>query len=267
MTATQTTPPAPLREQGIDSFRDVTRDNYAGLCALYGVDDIQPLPAAALSVDLELGGGQQVLLALPQGYEAVLAGVASVGLPAPSVTVGRQVFAPGSAASLPLDDAPSPIPVRVEDGDQATVQVKISCVPSLHTMDAWRVSIYRALVQGYERQLAASRGQASPPQAESLLATAGVSVPVPVGSVLAFAGQLDAGQGAGNSPIEAFGWMRCDGRALQAELYPELFAVLGYAYGGSGAQFNIPTLPDMQAGTAHLPYIIKFTAGFAPLRR
>jgi microcystin-dependent protein len=74
---------------------------------------------------------------------------------------------------------------------------------------------------------------------------------LPVGSVTAFAGTLGAPDSAGaattvtpqdyvTDPIEAWGWMFCDGRSLPACDYPELFAVLGYVYGGSGNQFLIP---------------------------
>jgi hypothetical protein len=68
---------------------------------------------------------------------------------------------------------------------------------------------------------------------------------LPVGSVSAFAGALgptDAStpQGFTTSPVEAWGWMACDGRALSTATYQELFAVLGYVYGGSGNQFCIP---------------------------
>lgn len=74
---------------------------------------------------------------------------------------------------------------------------------------------------------------------------------VPVGSVIAFAGALGPASYAGSSatgepadftthPIEAWGWMSCDGRSLSAAVYPELFAVLGYVYGGASEMFNIP---------------------------
>lgn len=39
---------------------------------------------------------------------------------------------------------------------------------------------------------------------------------------------------------EAQGWMLCDGRALACSAYPELFAVLGYLYGGQADSFHIP---------------------------
>lgn len=61
----------------------------------------------------------------------------------------------------------------------------------------------------------------------------------PVGAVLAFAGPLGA---QGTDPLEAWGWMYCDGRSLSTHLYPELFAALGYVYGGEDASFKIPDL-------------------------
>ena len=66
----------------------------------------------------------------------------------------------------------------------------------------------------------------------------------PVGSVLAFAGTLGNGGSSQHAtePLEAWGWMYCDGRSLSTHLYPELFAALGYVYGGGGAQFKIPDL-------------------------
>ncbi len=78
---------------------------------------------------------------------------------------------------------------------------------------------------------------------------------VPVGSVITFAG--DVGKPVSEpkdeavqspikdekhvtDPLEAWGWMVCDGRTLSVSLYPELFAALGYLYGGSNDTFNIP---------------------------
>ena len=43
--------------------------------------------------------------------------------------------------------------------------------------------------------------------------------------------------------IEALGWMVCDGRALDANKFPALYAVLGTRYGAPGAgQFCLPDL-------------------------
>ena len=37
-------------------------------------------------------------------------------------------------------------------------------------------------------------------------------------------------------------WLMCDGAPLQTATYPELFAVIGYAWGGAGGSFNTPNL-------------------------
>ncbi len=76
----------------------------------------------------------------------------------------------------------------------------------------------------------------------------------PVGAVMPFAGGLgasipDTAKPANTpasasppvtEPLEAWGWMLCDGRSLDTKSYPELFAALSYLYGGSGDNFNIP---------------------------
>lgn len=41
---------------------------------------------------------------------------------------------------------------------------------------------------------------------------------------------------------EPSGWLFCDGRELQISLYPKLFLVIGYRYGGAGGYFLLPDL-------------------------
>lgn len=55
--------------------------------------------------------------------------------------------------------------------------------------------------------------------------------PNPVGSLQAYAGP--------NAPT---GWLLCDGSSYSTSAYPELYDAIGYAYGGSGANFNVPDL-------------------------
>lgn len=38
------------------------------------------------------------------------------------------------------------------------------------------------------------------------------------------------------------GWLLCDGSSYATATYPNLFAAIGYAYGGSGANFTVPDL-------------------------
>ncbi len=49
--------------------------------------------------------------------------------------------------------------------------------------------------------------------------------------------------------LEAWGWMVCDGRKLEIELYPQLFEVLGSTYNvwpvDSSREFNIPDYRGM----------------------
>ena len=72
------------------------------------------------------------------------------------------------------------------------------------------------------------------------------SVIVPTGGIL----NLQAGATSNICPIATIlmmavqsapiGWIPCDGRSAGTTSYPELFAVIGYTYGGSGAIFKIP---------------------------
>jgi microcystin-dependent protein len=66
---------------------------------------------------------------------------------------------------------------------------------------------------------------------------------MPVGSVIAFAGEI---RRSGDAPHETnlpmFNWLKCDGASLNLADYPELFCALGYRYGGKGDVFKLPDL-------------------------
>jgi microcystin-dependent protein len=40
------------------------------------------------------------------------------------------------------------------------------------------------------------------------------------------------------------GFLECNGQSVSTSTYAALFAVIGYTYGGSGANFNVPDLTD-----------------------
>ena len=54
---------------------------------------------------------------------------------------------------------------------------------------------------------------------------------VPVGTMVMFGGAA--------APTN---WMLCNGASLNTATYAALFAVIGYAFGGSGVNFNLPNL-------------------------
>lgn len=54
---------------------------------------------------------------------------------------------------------------------------------------------------------------------------------MPAGSIMAYA-----------STTPPSGWVACDGASYATATYPNLFAVIGYSFGGSGANFNVPNL-------------------------
>ena len=66
---------------------------------------------------------------------------------------------------------------------------------------------------------------------------------IPVGLVMMYGGTTNPPGGK---------WAICNGAEVETAAFPELFNVLGYAYGGSGGRFKIPNLVDhfpLGAGT------------------
>jgi len=58
---------------------------------------------------------------------------------------------------------------------------------------------------------------------------------IPVGTIVPFV--------SGYNQVP-YGWIPCDGRSVVGATYPELSSVIGYQYGGSGANFNVPDLTN-----------------------
>lgn len=42
------------------------------------------------------------------------------------------------------------------------------------------------------------------------------------------------------STQDQLGWLKCDGRSISKTVYSELHAIIGYSFGGSGDNFNLP---------------------------
>jgi hypothetical protein len=58
-----------------------------------------------------------------------------------------------------------------------------------------------------------------------------IAADLPIGTVIYFA--------ASSAPI---GWFECDGRNLDTQSFPDLFAAIRYTYGGGGVNFRLPDL-------------------------
>lgn len=73
-----------------------------------------------------------------------------------------------------------------------------------------------------------------------------MNVIIPPGTVIAFAGTIDpktymCGEYCyGPGPRNNTGWILCDGSSVMQSLFPHLFRVTGYLYGGGAGTFNIP---------------------------
>jgi len=52
------------------------------------------------------------------------------------------------------------------------------------------------------------------------------------------------------------GWLLCDGTAYSQLTYSALFAVIGTTFGGSGINFNVPTIANLNSNS-RLRYCIK----------
>lgn len=74
----------------------------------------------------------------------------------------------------------------------------------------------------------------------------------PTGSVVAYAGA-----------VKPDGWLFCRGQALATASYPDLFATLGYTFGGSGSTFNLPALQQRVPVGAGTGYALGATGGAA----
>ena len=161
--------PPPPASLGINSFKDITGTNYPGLCAIYGVTDIQPPPQPAKVVAAVLRGGEETQIAIPPGYSARTASAACVtippGLTPPSILVGCQAVAAG--ATVPLDplgqDLTVPIAVAESAGasppaaPESVVTVEIGCEPTQNAMDQWCIDIYGGIVAAYRDSLVLRR--------------------------------------------------------------------------------------------------------------
>ena len=58
-------------------------------------------------------------------------------------------------------------------------------------------------------------------------------------------------------------WRQCNGSTLSQTTYPDLFSIIGYTYGGSGDNFNLPNLQNNFIVGAGDGYNLNATGGSA----
>jgi microcystin-dependent protein len=80
----------------------------------------------------------------------------------------------------------------------------------------------------------------------------------PIGSIMMWPGSLNK---LPNSPFDY--WIPCNGATLSATAYPELFAILGYKYGGTDDNFNVPDMRNLFVTGAGDTYNLSATGGSA----
>lgn len=151
--------PLSLEQQGIYDYGDITAQNSVTLAGYYGVETITPPPAESRCVSVTLRAGEQVKLAIPQGYRVV--GVQVECAPTPpcdqglSVLVGAQAIPVnsersgvalfGEENSLPAMVVGQPEDTSPPSGMGIGVSVRARCEPTPNHWAQWQIATYNAL--------------------------------------------------------------------------------------------------------------------------
>lgn len=166
-------PVSPQEAFGLNSFEDITRENYAEICATYHVTQVSPPPPRSVLIGTTLRGDDEQALSVPAGFRAVEAKAECTSDPAsppqspPPVLIGSVLLTDGTSQKLPpysdgmsipvSSAAPSPglppLPEGSPPSDGASkailTNVEVVCEPTPERMNEWRISVYRSVVEGY----------------------------------------------------------------------------------------------------------------------
>lgn len=113
--------------------------------------------------------------------------------------------------------------IRILIGNVSNIELKVDNSVVLATRD-WAEKTFLKLIDAYNKQESDER------YAQKSDVTDGLKI----GSYLLWSSQS----------VTPAGFLVCDGRSLKKSEYAELFTVIGYTYGGSGDDFNIPNFSD-----------------------
>ena len=133
---------------------------------------------------------------------------------------GPAQFVPALAAALDITTAASAVPALVEPLKSAGVPFQQAVAVLSHVFRDWTAV-----------------------QTDAVAAIYGGGATGPGAGVMAmFAGDLS--QPGALAALKESGWLVCDGASYPITAYPDLFAAIGVAHGGSGDSFNVPDLRD-----------------------
>jgi hypothetical protein len=169
-------PPVPPTALGIDSFEDITRDNFPALVTHYPGASLA-LPPGPRTVSGWVRSGEPLTLPLPEGYAASAAQISYVVPPGAAAfqlqgLVGQtpiQIDATATGSSrqeLKLEGGPVQVllhasgpaaspPVELEP---VQLTVELEAVPGKTLTDQWQLDTFRSIHLAYTAQLRAYQG-------------------------------------------------------------------------------------------------------------
>lgn len=113
--------------------------------------------------------------------------------------------------------------IRILIGNVSNIELKVDNSVVLATRD-WAEKTFLKQIDAYTKQESDERYTLKDDVTDGLK----------IGSYLLWSSQS----------VTPAGFLVCDGRSLKKREYAELFTVIGYTYGGSGENFNIPNFAD-----------------------
>lgn len=227
--------------QGLNINSDLSIQNH-NLTSVEGVQFSAPASSSLLTylyTNAQSGGGVTDLF-YNDGAGNVIpltkAGVVNATLasiPGESYAGGTFTWKQGSGSTIPANFDIGSVTIRpnVAATTFGVVLQPPAGIASQYSLDLPEVPASTSFVTlDSSGTLAATVPIANGITAANISTTAGLN---PTGSVILYAGDAIT-----LPPPD--GYVRCDGTLYPTSLYPALFAVIGYIYGGSGSNFKVP---------------------------
>jgi len=249
-------PPSELNDPhlgNLTSFKDINDSNYALWGSLYGAEGLKPPPAnVVVSHAQARGGGSDwesttFSITIPGGYEADHATVRVMYSPGGDpprymdAFLGRAYFTQAGADPLSLDKERETLTGTMRGYIQDyTINFVVTCTPAAEAVDAWRIDMFNAVMEGYAKKNAAY---------ESSVSVAGVDI-------------------QGRNPLQNRMFIRQElQKFVLGALYPPFyyrgFDSMKFSYDcdehGSPRTNSLPVPePDFKAGAEELPWVTFF---------